>query len=227
MPLRVAAANWLALAAFAAPMAATGSALLVDVGSTTTDIVPLHDGKPLPRAVTDRRRLRTRELVYTGVRRTPVCAVLGSSVAAELFATTLDAYLILGKIPEDCSAHATADGRPATVCCARSRLARLLCSDAQSCPEAVLVGMANKVLAKQSQLLATAIDSVAQCLPEAPRMVVIAGSGEFLAEQALSRSALAEVPRTSLSAKLGRELSVSAPAYAVAMLAREYLLDGR
>jgi len=36
--------------------------------------------------------MRTGELVYTGIRRTPICAVLNRDVAAELFATMLDAY---------------------------------------------------------------------------------------------------------------------------------------
>src|SRR5205807_39982 len=76
-PLPVAAANWLALAMFVGRYAARGAALLIDIGSTTTDIVPLRDGCPVPVGRTDRDRLRSGELVYTGVRRTPVCAVLG------------------------------------------------------------------------------------------------------------------------------------------------------
>src|SRR5262249_47274816 len=69
-PLRVAAANWLALAVFGGRYAPKGPAALVDIGSTTTDVVPLHDGRPVPRGRTDRERLRCQELVYTGVRRT-------------------------------------------------------------------------------------------------------------------------------------------------------------
>src|SRR5262245_36666371 len=40
-PRLTAAANWHALATFAGRFAATGSALLIDIGSTTTDIIPL------------------------------------------------------------------------------------------------------------------------------------------------------------------------------------------
>src|SRR5689334_5726533 len=47
-PLSVAASNWLALASFAGRFAATGSALLVDIGSTTSDLIPLRDGVPVP-----------------------------------------------------------------------------------------------------------------------------------------------------------------------------------
>ncbi|HZU35347.1 MAG TPA: hydantoinase/oxoprolinase family protein, partial [Gemmataceae bacterium] len=77
-PLKVAAANWLALATFAGRYASSGTALVIDIGSTTTDIVPLVQGRPVPRGRTDPERLRTNELVYTGVRRTPLCALLGT-----------------------------------------------------------------------------------------------------------------------------------------------------
>src|SRR5436305_12355644 len=66
-PLAVAAANWHALATFAGRFAPTGPAKLIDVGSTTTDLVPLTGGAPRPRGLTDPDRLATRELVYTGV----------------------------------------------------------------------------------------------------------------------------------------------------------------
>src|SRR5439155_1586656 len=94
-PLSAAASNWLALAAFAGRYAPTGSALLVDIGSTTSDLIPLRDGVPVPTGRTDTDRLASGELVYTGVRRTPACALLGGGGAAEFFATTLDVYLLL------------------------------------------------------------------------------------------------------------------------------------
>ena len=72
-PLGVAAANWLALATFAGRYLSSGAGLVIDVGSTTTDIVPMMESRPCPRGRTDPQRLRHRELVYTGVRRTPVC----------------------------------------------------------------------------------------------------------------------------------------------------------
>src|SRR5205823_3022412 len=77
-PLSVAAANWLALATFAGRWAPQGAALVIDIGSTTTDVVPLWDGHPIPRGRSDPERLRCRELIYMGVRRTPVCALLGA-----------------------------------------------------------------------------------------------------------------------------------------------------
>src|SRR5262249_6167354 len=89
-PLSAAAKNWLALATFAGRFARKGTALLIDLGSTTTDIVPLSSGLPVPNGYDDMERLRRGELVYTGARRTPICALIQERVAAEWFATTLD-----------------------------------------------------------------------------------------------------------------------------------------
>src|SRR5436189_45661 len=94
--LKVASANWHALATLAGQYMPEGPGLLIDIGSTTTDVIPLLDGIPIPQGMTDPDRLARHELIYTGVRRTPVCAVTRESVAAELFATTRDVYLVLG-----------------------------------------------------------------------------------------------------------------------------------
>src|SRR4051812_4199746 len=136
-PHLAAAANWLALATLAARLLPNGPGLLIDVGSTTTDLVPLRDGRVAARGRTDTQRLRTGELVYAGVRRTPVCALAAelpvrgemTGLAAELFASTLDVYLTLGEIAPDPSDLATADGRPATGAAARDRLARMVGAD--------------------------------------------------------------------------------------------------
>ena len=69
----IASANWLASASFAAQK--VGSGLFVDIGSTTTDILLLNDGKVLAQGYTDYQRLVSQELIYTGIVRTAVMAV--------------------------------------------------------------------------------------------------------------------------------------------------------
>ncbi len=163
-PLHAASANWLALATFVGRYAPRGPALLLDIGSTTTDIIPLRDGRPVPQGRTDPERLRSSELVYTGVRRTPLCAVLGMYGAAELFATTLDANLILDAIPENAGDCRTADGRPATKAAAHARLARMLCADLDTCTADERRRMAERVLLRQVMALTFAIEAVAKLL---------------------------------------------------------------
>ena len=72
-PLEVAAANWMATAALVAR--SVPDALLLDVGSTTADIIPIVAGQVAALGRTDPARLRSGELVYTGALRTPVCAI--------------------------------------------------------------------------------------------------------------------------------------------------------
>ena len=149
---------------------------MIDIGSTTTDVVPLLDGRPLPHGRTDRERLQEHELVYTGVRRTPLCAILGSG-AAEPFATTLDVYLTLGSIPEDAADCHTADGRPATRAAVHARLARMLCADAETCSTQETRSLAERALQKQFYTVDFAIRYVAEQLPGPPTTVIVAGAG--------------------------------------------------
>lgn len=219
-PLQVASANWLGLATFAGRYAPKGPALLLDIGSTTTDIVPLLDGLPIPKGRTDPERRRASELVYTGVRRTPLCAVLGADVAAELFATTLDAYLLLGHFPEAAADGNTADGRPATKAAAEARLARMLCADLETSTAHERYTLAEDVQRRQARILSRDFLKVVSRLPAPPTTILLSGEGEFLARIVLKEDKYFSPCRTiSLSAELGPSISRAACAYAAAMLA--------
>jgi probable H4MPT-linked C1 transfer pathway protein len=221
-PLRAAASNWLALAVFAGRLAPQGPALLIDVGSTTTDIVPLIDGQPKSRGRTDPERLRCGELVYSGVRRTPLCALLGGFGAAELFATTLDVYLTLGQVPEDPLDCDTADGRPATRAAAAARLARMICADLETSTEEEQHEIALRAAQQQVRLLLHALDSVTARLPGPPETVILSGSGEYLGRVVWqAQKHCPPCPVVSLDERLGPEISRAACAHAVAVLAAE------
>jgi (4-(4-[2-(gamma-L-glutamylamino)ethyl]phenoxymethyl)furan-2-yl)methanamine synthase len=221
-PYQVAAANWLALATFAGRFARREPALLIDVGSTTTDIIPLLDGEPMPQGRTDSERLLSGELVYRGVRRTPILWCARSPLAAELFATTLDAFLLLESIREDPADQQTADGRPATRAFAHARLSRMLCGDGETCSQAATLELARSTAKGVVNEISRAINQVVSRLPAHPQSIVIAGSGEFLAAEVVAR--LSFVPPAaveSLTARLGPDISSAACAYAVAVLAEE------
>ncbi|MBY0521949.1 MAG: hypothetical protein K2R98_01035 [Gemmataceae bacterium] len=221
-PLLVAAANWLALATFAGRWAPHGPALLLDIGSTTTDIIPLMNGEPAPSGRTDPERLNSGELVYTGVRRTPLCVLLPDRTAAELFATTLDAYLLLGQLPEAPGDTHTADGRPATRLAAHGRLARMLCADVETCSEAERLALARHAAIAQKSLICKSIDAVVHRMGHSPHTVIVAGSGEFLARDVASGMRWFPSARlVSLADMLGPDASTAACAHALAVLAAE------
>ena len=109
-PLSVAAANWAATAHAVADH--HPNALLVDIGTTTTDLVPIVDGKVVAVGKTDPARLMSGELVYTGALRTPAEAIasyvpLGDALAgvsAEGFALAGDVHVWRGDLaPADYS----------------------------------------------------------------------------------------------------------------------------
>jgi probable H4MPT-linked C1 transfer pathway protein len=247
--LKVAASNWHALATLAGQYVPHGRAILIDVGSTTTDIIPIQDGVPVPKGKTDHDRLASKELVYTGVRRTPLCALMGWRGAAELFATTLDAYLILGFIPEDTADCDTADGREATKARARVRLCRMYGGEPDTIPEERIEQLVQWIFQEQIERLKRCANLIRlrmlnlpepepdpfARLPDQPMALlgrrnrrlrkqrvtfIVSGSGEFLARK-VAESKYSSLNDISLSDRLGPEVSACAPAYAVAVLATE------
>lgn len=227
-PELAAAANWLALAEVAARLLPEGPGLLVDIGSTTTDLIPLRDGRPVPRGRTDTQRLRTGELVYAGVVRTPLCALAAElpwrggpiGLAAELFASTLDVYLTLGAIPPDPHDDSTADGRPRTVEAARDRLARMVGADRDGFTAAdaqELARAADESL--MSRLAAAAGRACGEIGP--PAGVVVCGSGEFLAGRLAERLLGPDGRVVRLRDAWGPSASAAACAFALSVLAGE------
>jgi hypothetical protein len=154
------------------------------------------------------------------VRRTPVCALLGPYKAAEWFATTHDVYLVLGELPEDANDHDTADGRPATRAAAHARLARMVCADIETTSEGFRLQLARDIRNKQVAVLREALECMIDGMRQPPALLILAGSGEFLAREVVTRAKLS-APCLSLTERLGRDLSVAACAYAVAILASE------
>lgn len=222
-----AASNWHALARLAATLVAGERALLLDIGSTTTDIVPLRDGRPAAHASDDAGRMLCGELVYTGVERTPVAAVAPClphrgtlrPVASERFADSRDAWLVLGALPEDPLARDTADGGPATRDAARVRLARTMLLDPEDFTPDDAVEAADDVAARQATLVSLALERVARAGDGPPEAIVLAGHGDRLAARALDRAGWR--PRIERLADLvGPAVARAAPAHAVALLAR-------
>jgi probable H4MPT-linked C1 transfer pathway protein len=167
--MSIASANWLAQAHFVARQFAKDNVLLMDIGSTTTDLIFLEQGRPKVRGRTDAVRLVSGELVYTGCRRTPICAVLGMEVVAEVFATMLDAYLCLDHVRDDAADCDTADGRPATREFAHARLARMRCTDAHLFSDAEARSLAQKAIHTQWDAIAHAVRLVASSSPAPAR----------------------------------------------------------
>jgi probable H4MPT-linked C1 transfer pathway protein len=227
-PLLAAASNWRALATYANRFASSWPAVLIDMGSTTADIILLRESGPCPAGKTDPERLVSGELVYTGIERTPVSAIVqrlpwrGETcpVASELFATSADAYLLLGETPEDVHSIDTADGRSMTRAAAHARMARMVCADTTMFTEADARAAADAICDAQLAMLETAARDVSARLRQPPQTLILSGQGEFLLRQLAARLPW-QCEVLSLTKELGAEVSRCAPAHALAVLARE------
>jgi hypothetical protein len=200
-PLDVAAANWVASALAVAALHA--DALMIDVGSTTADIVPIAAGRVAAAGRNDLERLLAGELLYTGALRTHLAAIaprvpVRSSwcpVAAAPFAISADVHLILGHVPSGAYTCATPDGRPASIDYARERVARLVCADAEQLAAEEIDAIAGFLHAEQVHQIEAAARRVGERLAgDAP--VIPLGAGAFLAREAAERlgRAVVELP---------------------------------
>lgn len=228
-PASVASANWLASAAFVASRQST--ALFIDIGSTTTDIIAIRDGRVVAQGRDDSSRLVSGELVYTGVARTPLMALSdrvpfgGASVPlmAEYFATAADVYRLLGSLPDDADQHPAADGGEKTVEASARRLARMIGRDARSAPLAEWRRLAAAFAEIQLQRIAEGCAQVsARASLDAAAPVVAAGVGRFLVDELagrIGRSALDFAGLLPCEPAFASRAADCAPAVAVAWLA--------
>ena len=231
-PLAAAASNWHAVARLAATATTTDRAFLIDIGSTTTDIVPLVERSPAATGHDDLTRMAAGELVYTGVERTPIAAIVRSlpwrgrkhPVASELFAQSLDVWLLLGGLAENPDAPSsgslhTADGGPATRAAAQRRLARMLLADPDDVTHDEVIAMAAWCADRQSLQVARAFRRVADSCGWQPESVVLSGHGACLARRALARAGWSR-DLVSLTDALGPDVSRAAPAHSLALIAQ-------
>lgn len=225
----VASANWHASAALAASLA--GDGLLVDMGTTTTDLVPLKDGKVAAIGTTDGERLTEGELVYGGVVRTPVMAVAQTApfkgrmqnIAAERFATMADVYRLTGELPEKADPYPAADQQGKSLAESAARLARMLGRDADDADFIAWKALAHFLARRQL----VQIEADARVLIEREGLgsdapVIGAGCGRFLAETLAARLARPYRDFADLidcDADAWDMASTCAPAVAVALLA--------
>ncbi len=134
-PIQVAAANWVATVPLAAKI--DPNCILIDTGSTTTDIIPIKNGRECAAGRSDLQRLKTGELVYSGTLRTNVATLVDKvpldgtmiRIASELFAVTADVQMVLGNIKEADYTGDTMDGAGKSIEECMTRISRVVCGD--------------------------------------------------------------------------------------------------
>jgi probable H4MPT-linked C1 transfer pathway protein len=226
-PLEVAAANWRASATLVART--VPDALFIDVGSTTTDIIPIVAGCVAVEGTTDPARLRSGELVYTGALRTPICAIVRTvpfggrrcRVAAEHFAVAADVHRWLERIDDNGYVCETPDGRGRSRAESAARIARIICADLEMVTADDVTSIAEHVARGQVKQIKSGIRQVMRRLGSAcPSVAVLAGQGAFVGRPAAEELGLTA---RDLAAGIGSAAARAAPAAAVAYLLAEMI----
>jgi (4-(4-[2-(gamma-L-glutamylamino)ethyl]phenoxymethyl)furan-2-yl)methanamine synthase len=222
----VAAANWYATAIWVGSI--VENCILIDCGSTTTDIIPIIDGIPVSEGLTDFTRLASGELVYTGVLRATIPSIAHEvpvngamiPVSFEKFALMADVHLILGNISLEQYDCDTADGRSTSIDDCIKRLARSVCEDADELGYTNIIEMARFLQQKQVDMIWEGLQKVLMHLvlnsniPPADLECVVTGLGEdALAKPAAIRSSFANI--LPLSTKIGMNATVISSAIGV------------
>ena len=219
-PLAVAASNWAATATIVA--LDHPNAILIDIGTTTADIIPIVHGRLAALGTTDPARLASSELVYTGALRTPVEAIiqrvpLGTSfagVSAESFTLIGDIHVWRGDLAPDDYSVTTPDGRPASREFAAERIARVVCADREMLDNRAISAIADAVADAQVDHICRAIARVRE-RHQTLRTAVVTGLGSFIATRAARQAGLSVI---QLADHLGADGARCAPAAAVALL---------
>ena len=192
----IASANWLATARHAALRFGTG--LLVDIGSTTTDLIAFKDARVLSPSRSDAQRLASGELVYQGVVRTPLCAMAQRidwcgtphNVMNEFFASAADVYRLTGELDPAHDQMPSADDGPKDLPSTRQRLARMIGLDQRdAAPEAWLAFARAWRTAQVIELGGQLRRVMATHGLGRDAVLVSAGCGDFLVSDVLAHAA--------------------------------------
>lgn len=226
----IASLNWHASAQCLAETHADSATLIVDIGSTTSDITVCNARQVLANGWTDAERMASQGLTYTGVVRTPLMA-FGPSIewnqqarhiAAEYFATTADVYRVMEELPSKHDLADTADGQDRSLEASMRRLARMVGHDLEDDDGAHWRSLAQAFRHQQLSILVDAIQSCVKKSAMQPQTLIGLGAGSFLLPEIAQRLGLiyksASASILADDPSLKNDAEVCFPAYAVARL---------
>jgi probable H4MPT-linked C1 transfer pathway protein len=165
-PLDAAAANWIATSHMISKI--SSDCIFMDMGTTTTDIIPIKNSIESARGHSDLERLCSGELVYTGMLRTNVATITNkipirdekATVSSELFSTTADVHHILGNIKEEEYTCSTSDNEDTSIDSCKRRLARVICADLDMLTDEEINNIARHVEKEQINQITNALKKV-------------------------------------------------------------------
>ncbi|WP_323735409.1 hydantoinase/oxoprolinase family protein [Methanosphaera sp. ISO3-F5] len=198
-PLNAAAANWIGTAELIKHIGK--DCIFIDMGSTTTDIIPIKNLKESASGHTDLERLSTGELIYTGMLRTNLTSIVhtvpiyrkSTCVSSELFTITGDIHRILNNIQEEDYTCDTPDGNDKSIKSCKRRLARLVCADLDTLDDEEIIKLAEYIEKKQLEQIVTGLNKVVTRTKIDTAIIVSYGSGN-LCQKAVEKLNMNVIP---------------------------------
>ncbi len=181
----IASANWIASGRCVSKK--NDNVVFVDIGSTTTDVLLIKDGLLKLNGLNDFERLRSSELVYTGVVRSCVNTLCQSipykgdliPLMAEYFAMSADVYRILDWLPAHADYGNTMDGQPKDKASSMRRLARMIGENYREQDQQEWISVAQYIADKQVEMIKKSLLQYYQ-----DKLIIVgAGVGRFLVER--------------------------------------------
>ncbi|MFK8027727.1 MAG: hydantoinase/oxoprolinase family protein [Gammaproteobacteria bacterium] len=181
----IASANWIASGLCVSKK--NESVIFIDMGSTTTDIIGINKGELALSGLTDFERLRSGDLVYTGVVRSCVNTLCQKipykgdyiPLMAEYFSMSADVYRILDWLPEHADYGDTMDGQPKDQVSSMRRLARMIGEDYRDQDRHEWISVAQYIAEQQMKMIEVSLSKYHTDNVD----IVAAGVGRFLIEK--------------------------------------------
>lgn len=224
--LEVSATNWIVSANYLGLK--FPNIIMIDIGTTTTDIIPINNGKVVAEGYTDLERLVSNELIYTGLLRTNIATILNEvklagkiiPVSSELFATTGDAFYLQDLISSEEFTSETADGKEVSKENSLARLARVICADINQLSENEIKQIAKQAINRQLEMLSQSFQAVQNRYHNRfdmnPKVVLMGSGAKPIGISLLRSNGIYE--ETLVDDILSKEESISYTAVAVAKL---------
>ena len=181
-PFELNSMNWHATASFISNF--FPNCILIDIGSTTTDIIPIKNKEIISNSVSDYQRLKSNELIYLGVLRTPIQAVVKKkNLINENFANLSDVYRVLNKIPSTVDLLPTLDNKTKNKHDSARRIARIFGKDYKKNHFLKWKKIAYQIEGEHLKILKSVIKKIEKknFLKKVP--IIGAGIGEFLVKK--------------------------------------------
>jgi len=229
-PYSIAAANWVSTSLFLGEF--VPQCILIDAGSTTIDVIPIHFSNPIPIGKDDISRLVNHELIYTGGLRATIPSITHFvpykeqmiRISFEKFALISDVHRILENISEEEYTTDTADNRSKSLEDCYARLARIICMDIELISKEELNKMAKFIYERQLEVISKEIQEFYKSLTIRipgfkidPLFVITGLSSDFLIRKSLEKLGFVSIESYERITNIPENVSSSAFAVAGAL----------